>query len=114
MTLDELAASDPRPVTLVKIDVQGAESTVLAGAHRLIERHHPAVFIEVDEGSLSRLGSSSGQLINTLVSLGYGGHRLTRAGIGKREHEDKLISQSATGYIDVLFLPADEPQFTDR
>ncbi len=114
VTLDELAASDPRPVTLIKIDVQGAESMVLSGARRLIERHHPAVFVEVDERSLSRLGSSSSQLINTLVSLGYGGHRLTRAGIGKREHEDNLISESATAYIDVLFLPADQPQFVDR
>lgn len=104
VTLDELAADDPRPVTLVKIDVQGAESMVLAGAHRLIRLHRPAIFVEVHEPSLIRLGSSRHELIGTLVALGYSGHRLTRAGIGATEEPEALIEQSSDGYIDVLFI----------
>lgn len=105
VTLDDLAAHDPRPVTLIKIDVQGAESRVLAGAHDLIKTHRPALFIEVDEPSLTRLGSSRGELIDTLVALGYRGYRLTHRGIGASEEPAELVARSARDYIDVLFLP---------
>jgi FkbM family methyltransferase len=105
VTLDELAADNPRRVTLVKIDVQGAESMVLAGAHRLIRQHRPAIFVEVHDPSLVRLGSSRRELISALIALGYGGHRLTRSGVGPREDPEELIEQSSVGYIDVLFLP---------
>ena len=107
VTLDELAPDDPRRVALVKIDVQGAESMVLAGANRLIAHHRPAIFVEVHEPSLARFGSSRRDLIGTFVTLGYGGHMLTRSGIGPREDTKKLIDRSAEGYIDVLFLPDD-------
>ena len=112
VTLDELAAGDPRRVTLVKIDVQGAESMVLAGAHRLIAQHRPAIFAEVHEPSLMRLGSSRRELIAALGALGYGGRRLTRSGIGRPEDPEELIEQSSAGYIDVLFLP-NELELTD-
>jgi FkbM family methyltransferase len=105
VTLDELAADDPRRVTLIKIDVQGAESMVLAGARRVIAQHRPAIFVEVHDPSLTRLGSSRRELITTLAGLGYAGHRLTRTGVGAREAPEELIRRSAVGYIDVLFLP---------
>jgi FkbM family methyltransferase len=109
VTLDELTIGEPRPVTLVKIDVQGAESMVLAGTSRLIAQHRPAIFIEVHEPSLTRFDSSPRELIGTLVALGYGGHNLTRSGIGPREEADELVERSSGGYIDVLFLPDEHP-----
>lgn len=105
VTLDEIVADDPRPVTLVKIDVQGAETMVIAGARRVIEAQRPAVFVEVDQASLVNLRSSPRDLIETLVGLGYAGHMLTRRGIGAREEPEDLIARSSAGYIDVLFLP---------
>ena len=105
VTLDELARDDPRRVALVKIDVQGAETMVLAGANRLITRHRPAIFVEVHEPSLTRVGSSRRELIGTLDALGYGGHTLGRGGLEPREDPETLIERSANGYIDVLFLP---------
>lgn len=103
--LDDLAANGPRPVTLVKIDVQGAEMMVLAGARELIKAHSPAVLVELHEPSLTRLGSSRHEVIEMLVALGYGGHLLTRGGIGTLEDPEDLMARSATGYVDVLFLP---------
>jgi FkbM family methyltransferase len=108
VTLDELARDDPRRVALVKIDVQGAETMVLAGANRLITRHRPAIFVEVHEPSLRRAGSSRRELIGALDALGYGGHRLGRGGVGPRDDPEKLIERSSNGYIDVLFLPEEE------
>jgi FkbM family methyltransferase len=105
VTLDQLTTDEPRAVTLVKIDVQGAESMVLAGASRLIGQHRPAIFIEVHEPSLTRFGSSPHELIGSLVALGYGGHSLASSGIGPREEADALIERSSGSYIDVLFLP---------
>jgi len=82
---------------------------VLAGARRLMERHRPAVFVEIHEPSLVRLGSSRRELIDTLVGLNYSGHMLRRSGIGPPERPEDLIARSSQGYIDVLFLPQSSP-----
>jgi FkbM family methyltransferase len=112
VTLDELTATDRRPVTLVKIDVQGAETMVLAGARRLIAEHRPAVFVEVDEPSLARMGSSGRSLVEAIIALGYRPHTLTRRGIGSCLEPDTVLAQSARGYIDVLFLPVNSGSVT--
>lgn len=107
VTLDELFAQDPRQVSLIKIDVQGAETMVIAGARRLLERQRPAVFVELHEPSLARLGSSPRELLDTLVQLGFAGHKLTRRGVGPAEDTEELLArlaQASSGYIDVLFI----------
>jgi FkbM family methyltransferase len=109
VTLDGLAAKDPRPVSLIKIDVQGAETMVVAGARQLIQTHHPAIFVEIDAPSLARSGSSPQELIATLTEIGYRPHRLTRDGVGDVETTSELVSRAATGYIDVLFLWVEQP-----
>jgi FkbM family methyltransferase len=106
VTIDELTEGDPRTVALVKVDVQGAEALVLEGAARVIATHRPAIFIEVDDPSLKRLGSSASELIRELDDLGYRGHMLTRRGIGTPETPEALLARSTSAYIDVLFLPA--------
>jgi len=46
-TIDSL--SFPQRITFVKIDTEGAESAVLRGMEKLIERDHPILSIECDE-----------------------------------------------------------------
>jgi FkbM family methyltransferase len=46
--LDELVAG---PVDLLKIDVEGMEMEVLAGAERLLARERPTLFVEVADGT---------------------------------------------------------------
>jgi FkbM family methyltransferase len=103
VTVDELTASDPRRLSLIKIDVQGAEALAVAGAHRAIERHRPALFIEIDGPSLSRMGSSPAQLVETMSSLGYQPRELTSRGPGRERDTGELIAAAQDGYIDTLF-----------
>jgi FkbM family methyltransferase len=105
VSLDALAAVDRRTVSLIKVDVQGAEAMVLKGAHRTIEIHRPAIFIEVDAEALERFGSSPRELIDLIVGMGYLPHHLTRAGPGTAEAIEDILLRSAAGYIDVLMLP---------
>jgi FkbM family methyltransferase len=46
MALDELAFEGP--ISFLKIDVEGMEMEVIAGATRLLANHRPAIAIEVD------------------------------------------------------------------
>jgi FkbM family methyltransferase len=48
VTLDGLVNGSDDP-DFIKIDVEGAELSVLHGSERLIERSHPALFFECDE-----------------------------------------------------------------
>jgi FkbM family methyltransferase len=46
LTLDAVAETVPAP-QLIKIDVEGAELLVLAGAERLLKRHRPIIYVEI-------------------------------------------------------------------
>ena len=72
MTIDDLLAARGWPeVSLIKIDVQGAEGRVLAGAAETLRRFHPALFLEIDDHQLRRYGSSADALLRSIAALGY-------------------------------------------
>lgn len=116
---DELAG---RPVSLIKIDVQGAEMMVLAGARRTLAKHAPALFVEVDERALAHFGATSHELVSLLEGFGYRMHELARGGAAPPLDRDRLSAELARrGYVDVLFLPdaamktaAGQPRDMDR
>lgn len=62
ITLDTYAAShEMGNVTLVKVDVEGHEMSVISGGSALISRHRPALIVEVnDPGALRRLANGLG------------------------------------------------------
>lgn len=96
------------PLSLVKIDVQGAEMIVLAGASHTLRTQSPALFVEVDEMQLAEFGASSAILFNHLKTFGYQGHNLAADGTAAPIELAKLQAQlEARGYIDVLFLKPD-------
>jgi FkbM family methyltransferase len=80
---DVLGASD-RPVTLIKIDVQGTEEKVLQGMRRLIDRNAPhlAVFVEFSPELLRLAGSSADSFLDLIDRLGA---RVLRFGSNGRE-----------------------------
>jgi len=108
VTVDDLvAAAGTKLVSLVKIDVQGAEMLVLAGAKHTLAAMRPALFVEVDERALGSFGSSARAVVAYLKRAGYDMYELTREGPPDKLSRERLFASLKGGsYIDVLFLPA--------
>jgi len=107
--LDDLIAENPGPtVSLVKIDVQGAELRVIKGAHGLIERDRPALLVEIDPGASDADGSPAARIVlSLLVGLGYEFRPWTRRGAGKPQDLEAIVEAAkAVGYLDVLCVSA--------
>lgn len=70
--LDQVGLVDAlSSIDLIKIDVEGYEMEVLAGAVRVLSKFKPALFVEVDNNNLVDQGSSARQLVIFLESRGY-------------------------------------------
>jgi FkbM family methyltransferase len=106
-TLDaEVARRALTRVDLIKIDVQGAEALVLAGARQTLARWRPALYVEVDELNLRRYASSAADLLDDVQRHGYRMHRLDGEGLSAPLTTAAACAWLATrGYADLLFLP---------
>lgn len=109
VTLDGLLASEDRAPALIKIDVQGAEMRVLAGAETVLNLYRPVLFIEVDPGALGRFGTSTDALLAFLARLGYAPHALESDGarLLTRLMLDDLLARRV--YVDLLFIAKTAP-----
>lgn len=106
ITIDDVMREHGWPaVSLIKIDVQGAEGRVLAGARETLSRYQPVLFIEVDEMSLNRAGTNARALIEDLERSGYRPHALEKGAVSAPLGTDEaLIRVRRKGYTDLLFL----------
>ncbi len=76
-TLDSLLTAAGPPLRLIKIDTEGAEPLVLAGAQATLARWRPPVVIlEVNQFGLEKLGFSQMDVRRPLQALGYTGYVL--------------------------------------
>lgn len=106
--LDDLMAERGWPaVSLIKIDVQGAEERVIDGARMTIERRAPALFVEVHDVALRALGSSAERLLDRVVGMGYALHVLRADGTSPALSVGQVRASigSSAGYVDLLCLP---------
>ena len=110
VTLDDLVqAGAPRRVSLIKIDVQGAELRVLQGAVRTIGSFRPALLIELDDAALRAQGASVDAVVAFLEARGYEGRLVTAKGFSPLTPGREIVARSlAAGYCDALFTPAVE------
>ena len=114
--LDDFGFSD---VSFVKIDVEGHEPRVIAGAIETIRRNRPTLLVEVEDRHLE--GTTVRDVIATIEALGYQGYffdheRLVRAeAFDTRVHqapylEDVDAASEAGLYINnFVFIPRGLP-----
>jgi FkbM family methyltransferase len=69
--LDDLSLDDEGPPAYVKIDVEGAEALVVAGARRLIEAGRTTFLVEIHPELLSTFGSTRAQILDAFPADRY-------------------------------------------
>ena len=93
LTLDSYCRNQSiRRLDLMKIDVEGAEHQVLAGAVNTVERHRPVVIFEKNPESFEEAG-------RILTRRGYKLHDLNERPVGREFRNRRLIT-------DILAMPA--------
>ena len=91
----------PRPVSFIKIDVEGAEPQALRGAARLLREDRPVILSEVHPSQLKLVsGITPAAFIAQIAELGYRCH-LLGAGVPGAEVTDVQTS----GVESVVFVP---------
>jgi FkbM family methyltransferase len=62
---------DDRPISFIKLDVEGSEFLVLRGALDLIRQDRPVLLFESIPGGVEKLGATRRELFDFLTSLDY-------------------------------------------
>jgi FkbM family methyltransferase len=92
---------DDRRVAFIKMDVEGAEPKVVAGAAKLLERDHPVILAELHNAQLRAVsGISATEFIAHMHELGYTCRHLHEAHRGT-----KLTTYNEDRPINVIFEP---------
>jgi FkbM family methyltransferase len=88
-TIDDLVAKHDLRPTVMKVDVEGAETMVLRGAERTMREHRPVIISEISEEMLVELGSSRRELVSLIEERGYEVRSMSdkRASGAKRDGE---------------------------
>jgi FkbM family methyltransferase len=101
--IDELVSARGWPaVSLIKIDVQGAEVRVLRGARTTIARFHPRLFVEVDDRALEEAGFSADLLFDEIERQGYRPYDPANPSV-PLSRSNAALRRGARGYADYLF-----------
>ena len=106
--LDDLVEG---PVGFLKMDVEGAEGRVVAGATQLIERDRPIITTELKDEMLRRVsGTSVADYLGYFESLGYTPSLLEKATAAEKPYPSvgALLADWGDGdeLRDVLLVPS--------
>jgi FkbM family methyltransferase len=107
------AAVTQANVSLIKVDVEGAELFVLRGATRILREQQPTVVCEIGKGLLrERYGIEAGQLVELMRSHGYAitrldGDRLRDADISHGHDGNYVFVSERYRHRVATRLPAD-------
>ncbi|WP_164103334.1 FkbM family methyltransferase [Candidatus Laterigemmans baculatus] len=100
---DVLIPSDVR-VSMVKVDVEGAEAQALLGMQRILEEHRPDLVVEITPRYLAGMDASETELQTRLAELGYRAYVIHNEGI--KEIED--LARTGLAQVNVLFTCREE------
>lgn len=103
-TLDHVCSEQKiARVDVIKIDVEGHELAVLAGAAKTITALKPVIMVECNDVALQRSGASTREMYDKLCSWGY------RLFLPRRKTLVPLSSLPAAGeIINIFALPKEE------
>ena len=111
ITIDELSAYyDLQKLCLIKIDVQGAEDRVIAGALETIKKFSPVLFVEIEEDSIC---ADSREFIfwEKLIYFGYWPYILEKNGPKRFDNIYGMLTfVKENGYADCLFIKSKDNQ----
>jgi FkbM family methyltransferase len=71
VAIDQLRERFGGPITILKVDVEGAEGDVLSSAGRTLAEDRPIVFLEVHRGLMLKQGKEPAEALRPLVDAGY-------------------------------------------
>ncbi|TPN51555.1 FkbM family methyltransferase [Mesorhizobium sp. B1-1-7] len=103
--LDQILADHPQRISLIKIDVEGAEPRVIEGARAIIDRHRPALLMEFNAEALAMVSDSTPtKLAKQVERLGYA--LIDFRGDGVRCPVDRVetLVRENGGYYDLLAM----------
>jgi FkbM family methyltransferase len=101
--LDDLVGQQALPVSVIKIDVEGAEPLVLRGAQLTIDRYRPTILLEYSPSAIAAFHQDPRAILNDMSARNYDFYipgQSTRLSIAEIENATKLRS-----YVDVLLRP---------
>src|SRR3546814_18543197 len=84
-------------LALLKVDVEGAEGMVFAGAERTLKEHRPVVLAEFSRPLLLKNGSSPEAIITLFERCGYGVRNPFRSGRPGSVEYDEIIGVPMQG-----------------
>lgn len=71
VTLDFIASQIQKPISFIKLDIEGWETDALIGASHILRDHKPILLIEVNKATLEAQGSSVKELLAVLLENKY-------------------------------------------
>lgn len=109
VALDAVLANEPR-ITLVKMDIEGAEGLALRGMQQLIARHRPRIFAEFHPSALRQVsGMAPEHYLSALRAPGYELFVIDRAeGLSHALTNEQILAVHAASpyeHIDLAAFP---------
>ena len=106
VTVDELTSNIEIPVSLIKIDVEGAEGLVVYGGKKTIKKYRPVILVEYTPERLYNYGVDPIELLSFLEKSGYFFSILGNKPKVKMLTIDKIYKFAKAKFtIDLLCLP---------
>ncbi len=98
VTLDAVAAARSLPrVDFIKIDVEGHEQAVLRGSLGILQKHHPALLVEIEARHHAQGGDPLAAAQSLLAPLGYETYAFVGRACRRADSIDPAILRAVSG-----------------
>ncbi|WP_051335032.1 FkbM family methyltransferase [Bradyrhizobium sp. Ai1a-2] len=103
VTLDDIVSDINLPVSVIKIDVEGAEPLVIRGSKRTIERDRPTILLEYSPSRIAPFEPDPTSLLSYFRDLAY--NCFLEGSAVPRSIQEVNLAAERRQYVDVLLRP---------